>query len=215
VQRAGIEQLLPAAFQLAAAVERSPMAVALDVMEDLHAWDEAVLAELDSNFDPYRCGDGFVPFLARWVDLGWLLPVEGGQRPYGSVAFPTGTDRLRDLVANGALLAQLRGTVAGLQRFLEIATGENGFVVEDNLPGTPFLVRITAPAATRPHEDLLRHIVENEKPAFMTYELYFDDDPPPPPPAPPAGPNDPPATTSTTTRRHHHSRDGGGDGGPA
>ena len=174
MQRAAIEQLLPAVFQLAATPGSPTMAV-LDAMEALHEPDEVVLSEIDRYFDPYRAPERFVPFLARWVDLGWLLALEGG-RPYGTVPYPAGATALRNLVALGASLAQQRGTPVGLCRFLDTATGVPGFAVDDALPDRPFHVRVTAPAAARPLADLIHRVVDAEKPASTTYELTFDDD---------------------------------------
>ncbi|RBI96481.1 phage tail protein, partial [Micromonospora provocatoris] len=59
MRRAAIERLLPAAYQRAAG-PGSVLGALLDVMEALHAPDEAVLADVDALFGPYRTPDGFV-----------------------------------------------------------------------------------------------------------------------------------------------------------
>ena len=79
-----IQRLLPGVFQRTLEPGR-PLSALLDVMEALHAPSEAVLANLEALFNPYRTPDAFVPFLAQWVDVD--LPVT------------TGLGCLRELVA--------------------------------------------------------------------------------------------------------------------
>jgi phage tail-like protein len=164
-------------------VPGTPMGAALDVMEGLHAPSEAVLQRIDRVFDPYDAPPGFLPVLARWVDLAWLLDRQGtadAARP-GTVApsLSTGDGRLRELIAAAAWLAQRRGTSAGLVRFLETATGLGGFRIEENPPdeegrARPFHLRVRAPAAAQVHDALVRRIVDAEKPAYVTWELAFE-----------------------------------------
>ena len=72
MQRPQVDRLLPGMFQRAAGPHTVVGAV-LDVMAELHEPDEAILADIDAIFDPYRTPDRFVPFLARWVDLDLSL----------------------------------------------------------------------------------------------------------------------------------------------
>src|SRR5918992_1563352 len=97
-----IERLLPSAYQRAATAG-SVLRTLLEVMQDMHAPDEAVLDSVDEQFEAYRARDQLLPFLARWLALDHLVPQSGAQLP-----MPVG--RLRDLLAEGASLAQLRGT---------------------------------------------------------------------------------------------------------
>jgi phage tail-like protein len=168
MKRNEIEQLLPEIFRRTAR-PGTPLFALLEVMEALHAPPEAVLEPLDGYFDPYRAPERFVPFLARWVDLGYLLVDEGADAT-APPTFPGGLGRLRDLIASAARLSKLRGTVRGLVLFLEIeeqVPGENG------VP-RPFHMRVRAPAASEPLRRLVAQIVEMEKPAYLTYELVFD-----------------------------------------
>lgn len=161
MQPAAIERLLPAAYQRAA-IPGSPLATLLQIMADLHAPDEALLADVEDLFAPYRTPDELVGFLAGWV----ALEVVRGDPP--AVAPPVG--RLRDLVTEGALLAQWRGTRIGLRRYLEVATGVGGFVVEE--PRRPrFHFIVTVPAAAADQLELVRRIVEHEKPAATTCRI--------------------------------------------
>lgn len=164
----------------------------LAVMEALHAPAEAALDTLDATFDPRRTVDAMVPALAAWVDLERYVgaPRAGSPVP----RFAAGTGRLRELAAQAADLARWRGTAAGLARFLAVATGVAGFEVDDAVPGEdgrprPFHVRVRAPAALPGGlADLVRRIVEQERPAYATYEVEFGPAGKPPP-EPDAGPS--------------------------
>lgn len=157
-----------------------PLDALLGVMESLHAPAEAALERLDAAFDPRRTEDRFVPFLAGWVDLDRLFEsAEGGQNsPAGARLLSGGLGRLRELIAAAAFLSQWRGTAIGLRRFLETATGEHGFMIDETIPGEsgrpiPFHMRITAPAAAERQRPLIQWIIESEKPAYVTCELQF------------------------------------------
>jgi phage tail-like protein len=175
MQRDAVERLLPTMFQLAAR-PGSPLDAALHVMADLHEPDEALLADIDAVFDPYRAPDEFVPWLTRWVGLEWLVADESidadAVRPDLTDAFPPGLGRLRDVVAAGSELAQRRGTEAGLRLFLSTATGLSGFVVTEP-PDRPFHLVVTAPAEAEPYAAVLRRIVAATKPVYTTAELTF------------------------------------------
>ena len=168
-----IASLLPTSYQLA---DRpgSPLAGLLDVMSDLQAPDEALLAAIDSVFHPYQCPDPFVPWLTRWVGLDDVISPESETDPGAPVRYGPGLGRLRDLLAVGAALAQRKGTAGGLRLFLEAATGMRGFLVEEPR-SQPFHVVVTAPAGAAAHADLLRRILASAKPAAVTYQLRFAD----------------------------------------
>jgi hypothetical protein len=169
MRRQTIERLLPSAYQRAA-TEGSVLGALLDAMETLHAPDEELLANVDALFAPYSALERFVPFLTRWVTLEYLV---GVPRPGGEVRLPLPAGRVRDLIANGAALAKLRGTPIGLQRFLQIATGATGFVIEEP-PDRPFHFVVRVPPAARPYLGVIRRIVEMEKPAAATFEVVAE-----------------------------------------
>jgi phage tail-like protein len=168
MQRQAIERLLPAAFQRAA-VDGSPLAALLDVMEAMHAPDEAVLADIDDLFAPYRAPDRFIAYLARWVALDHLV---NQPRPgVASQLMPIG--RLRDLVAQGATLARWRGTPYGMRLALRTATGVDGFVIDEPVD-RPFHIVVRVPQAAAAQLALIVRLVEAEKPAATTSEVLVD-----------------------------------------
>jgi phage tail-like protein len=174
-----IASLLPGVFQRTL-FPGHPLFAMLEVMEDLHAPAEQAFANLDLFFDPYRSPDRFVPFLADWVDLERLLVQSPEERAVtGTAPLPSGLGRLRDLIATAASLSRSRGTVRGLIRFLETATGVQGFQIDENVPGPdgqpkPFHMLIRAPAAAARFQIMIERIVEAEKPVYLTYELEFN-----------------------------------------
>jgi phage tail-like protein len=181
MKRSEIERLLPNVFRRTIRPD-TPLLAILDVMSTLHAPSEAVLERLDATFNPFRAQEDFIPFLASWLDLERLFDQPPGlTRPgHGSRSpISTGFERLRALTAAAAYLSQWRGTRKGLALFLEIATGIEGFVIEEQVLGPdgqpkPFHLRVIAPEVVKPHQSLIERIIESEKPAFVTYELVFD-----------------------------------------
>ncbi|GGR94933.1 hypothetical protein GCM10010169_44430 [Micromonospora fulviviridis] len=182
MRRAAIERLLPAAYQRAAG-PGSVLGALLDVMEALHAPDEAVLADVDALFAPHRTPDGFVAYLTRWVAMDHVVAA-----PRADAPLPLPLGRLRDLVAHGALLARWRGTPYGMRTALELATGVTGFVL-DEPADRPFHVVVRVPPAAADRLALVTRVVEAEKPAAVTVEITTA--PAPGPGAGPTGPDDP------------------------
>ena len=190
MRRQAIERLLPAVYQRTAG-PGGVLGAVLDVMEQMHAPDEARLETVDDLFAPYRTPDGFVAFLASWVALDPFAPpgsasglagsasglagsasgLANGARP---AAVPVG--RLRDLVATGAELAQWRGTATGLIGMIETALGLSGVQVHEP-PGRAFHFVVRVPAAAAGQLDLVRRVTEAVKPAATTYEVTILDAP--------------------------------------
>lgn len=187
MRRAAIERLLPDVFQRALGSEGSardtagsPLAAVLDVMEHQHAPAEDALRRLPDVFDPRLADERFLTMLAHWVDLARLNPQRSGDvdLDWRRQSWPIATDRLRELIANAADLSQRRGTASGLLRFLEIATGASPYAIEERVAGEggvpiPYHVRLVAPRAAQPLTELIARIVEEEKPAYVTWELAF------------------------------------------
>jgi phage tail-like protein len=180
MKRSEIEQLLPVIFQRTSN-PGNPLYGLLQVMEELQAPSEEVLRRLDSYFDPRRTTDKFVPYLAYWADLTRLFDETlnpKDQAPFARSSIASGLGRLRELIASAAYLSQWRGTKKGLLNFLQTATGFRDFNIQENLDleGNPkqFHVSIQAPKESAEYHDLIRRIIELEKPAYVTYDLSFE-----------------------------------------
>lgn len=175
MKSSAIKRLIPEVFQRAT-TPGSPLVAILAVMEALHAPAEAAIENIEATFNPYRTPDRFVPFLARWVDLDRFFGSEIEKADSSSVPIATGLGRLRELVASAAYLSQWRGTPTGLRRFLEIATGIIGFELDEHVLGAdgsprPFHVRVCIPKAAVGYRSLIEQIIDQEKPAYVTYEI--------------------------------------------
>lgn len=143
----------------------TPLAAVLETMATLLDPADRRLKQLDTYFDPYRAPDEMVPYLAAWVDLGWL-PIRTDVGGEG-----LSTERLRALVAEAPHLAATRGTRTGLQRFLAIALNTPHIRVVDTDPANPFHVLIELPKAAEAERRLADLIVRYEKPVHLTHEV--------------------------------------------
>ena len=177
MDRARIARLLPETYQ-AAVAPNNPLGAVLGAMEALQAPAEAALATLDAHVDPLRAPPDFALMLTRWLDLDRYLDWTGGRPGEGAPRYAAGLGRLRLLCLEAAELTRWRGTRRTLERILTVATGLSGYAVQENPPGPKgaprnFHLHITAPAAARPLADLVRRIVDEERPAYTTYEIEF------------------------------------------
>ena len=174
MKQAEIEHLLPGVFQRGVRLD-SPLPLVLELMEWMHEPSERILDEIDRYFDPRRTTNPFVPFLADWVGLTWIHARHADD--YGPPTprpFPAGGGRLAELVAWSAFHTRWRGTARALLHFLTAATGVPGFELaepEDGEEQRAYHFRLRVPHAAERHLDLVRRIVDHEKPAHVTYEL--------------------------------------------
>lgn len=143
-----------------------------------------------ANLDPLTSPQKLLPFLAHWVawqvDSVWDLQQQ------------------RRLIRHAVKLYQWRGTRKGLRLYLHLYTGlpldenlpnetdkhisitepfGNSFILNDAELGDAvlgggqayhFVVKLRSKQGIVIHEELIRRIIEQEKPAFCTYELYID-----------------------------------------
>jgi hypothetical protein len=198
MRRPEIERLLPSVYQLALnPVEGWVMepdhrlGAILDAMEALHHPIEQILDGLDAWLDPRRTPDAFVPYLAGWVDLDRLAGAGFRKRVAEAAdarsamaagitaSLPaSGMARLRELVAAASDLARWRGTARGLLRFLQVATGIQGFTVDEEPRDAsgrrlPFHIVVHGPAAAEPMRPLIERIVDSEKPAYVRADIVL------------------------------------------
>jgi len=131
---------------------------------------EQILDRLADHFDPATAPEPFLPWLAGWVAF--------------SVRADWDTDTVRGFLQEIVPLYRLRGTLAGLQRMLEIylrplsddITHED-VVIFDDFADPPhfFQVRLTLADSdtqqVRRTQDMARAIIDREKPAHTFYAL--------------------------------------------
>ncbi|MBO1031406.1 hypothetical protein IPV09_08660 [Tessaracoccus sp. SD287] len=163
--RTSLRNCLPEVFA-SACLPGSPLAALVDAADGMQRPVFDVLDDLDAHVDPFRAPPAMVAYLAAWVDLGWLtLPAAGaGSRS----SLPLGSAPLRDLISASADLAATRGTAAGLVRFLELATRQTGYTVQD---AGLFHVRVLVPAGAADQRETVARIVAAIKPAHVTAEV--------------------------------------------
>lgn len=143
----------------------TPFAALTDAMASLLEPADRRVRNLDAWFDPYRAPDAMIPYLAQWVDLGWL-PVRAESGGEG-LTF----ERLRALVIEAPHLSAHRGTLAGITRFLEVALAEPEIRVVDDDPARPFHLVIEVPKRAEARRRLIELIVQFEKPVHLTHEV--------------------------------------------
>ena len=182
-----IMQLLPSVMRRTLR-ENAPLQVLLEVMESLHAEDEARLANLAEVFDPRRTQSAFLPMLAHWMNLDRLfqpLPNAQGQSQdtlpsrWQARTLPLPEAVMRELIAQASHLSQWRGTPKGLVLFLEIATGLKGIKVVEQVYDAqgqvrPFHIEIHLPPQAESVRELIERIVSQEKPAYITNDLVIE-----------------------------------------
>lgn len=148
----------------------------LDAMDQLQSPSEYAVANFPEYLNPRTTPDDFVPLLMRWMDLDHLF-ASRIRRPDLSAddVMPTGLGRLRELVANAAVLSDKRGTAEGLALFLKIATGIHDFVIEEHLTATgeqrPFHLCVAGPSEAEQYRILIEDIIRSERPAHLTFEF--------------------------------------------
>jgi phage tail-like protein len=172
MKRDDITAILPSMFRSAAG-NGSPLSAILDTMEALHVRTETLLANLDAVFDPMETDDAMVPFLAGWVDLDWLTACPGSGLDTGATA---GRENVRKLISLAWYLSKWRGTARGLKLFLETATGVNGFSISESVADRsgrplPFHITVSVPPEVMDRRYMIERIIENEKPAYVTYTI--------------------------------------------
>jgi phage tail-like protein len=133
------------------------------------------LTHLDHYFNPFQAPTAMLPYLATWVDLGWLALREGS----GSDGVPP--ERFRRLLAMAPFFAKRRGTAVGLETMLRVATGLPTIRVLDSLRDPrvtePFHLLVELPAPAVSARPLVELIVRYEKPAHLTHEIALVDEP--------------------------------------
>jgi phage tail-like protein len=162
----------------------------LNIFEQTFEPAVQTLDALWAYLNPLTAPEALLPFLAHWVGWRYTSQLE--------------SDRQRYSIARALELYAWRGTRRGLRYYLHLFTGlpldedlpeadktisiqevfGRGFLLGEThigrdaiLGGTQpfhFIVVLRPPLGHSLDETLIREIVEQEKPAFCTYELYID-----------------------------------------
>ncbi len=148
---------------------RSPLEAFIEAMVSLLNPVDLRLIHLHHYFDPFQAPTSMLPYLATWVDMGWLTLREGGE---GEGVTP---ERFRRLIGMAPFFAKHRGTKAGLETMLRVALGVSSIRVLDSI-GDPRVTRsfhlvVQLPKSAAASRPLVELIVRYEKPAHLTHEI--------------------------------------------
>ena len=152
----------------------------LNIFEDVLTPIEGIVDNLAFYFDPGTTPQAFIPWLASWVGL-----VLDERWPEA---------KRRELIKSISELYRWRGTKRGLSEYLRIYTGTVPQIIEhtpaiqpetDINPGTMdtrrvkdhehcFTVILEVPDVSTIDADIIRSIIESEKPAHTTYILQIN-----------------------------------------
>lgn len=131
---------------------------------------EETVGQLHRYFDPQKTDEEFLPWLASWVALSLRADWDAQTK--------------RRFIQEILPLYQKRGTQAGLQRMLEIFTGDyegqkNNVVIYDDFqrPAHFFQVKLRLaeanPLLLKRKQQVATTIIEQEKPAHTFYALQI------------------------------------------
>jgi phage tail-like protein len=162
----------------------------LSIFEKAFEPSVQMLETLCAYLDPLTAPKSLLPFLAHWV--AWPIDPRWDEL------------QQRKLIRKAVEIYRWRGTRRGLRLFLHLYTGlpldENlpesekhisieeifteGFVLNASTLGVDtilgggrpfhFIVRLRSPQPDQIDKAMIRQILEREKPAFCTYELYLE-----------------------------------------
>ena len=174
MDQADVLRFLPDVMRRTIATAR-PLEALCEAMVSMLDPVDRRLTNLHHYFDPFRAPASMLPYLATWVDLGWL-PL---RHPDDSEGIPV--DRFRRLIALAPVFARRRGTAAGLETMLRVATGNDTIQVEDStsdsLVTRPYHLVVRLPARESSNRRLVELIVQYEKPAHLSHEIALIGEP--------------------------------------
>ena len=155
---------LPAIFQQEPFLGRFLLAfeTVLSGADAEHPGLEAKIGRLADYLDPMTTEAEFLPWLAGWVTLSLRADWDEATR--------------RSFIQQIVPLYRLRGTKAGLERMLELYTGQLSEVDDDlEQPAHFFQVRLRLneadPELLQRKQQIARAIIDQEKPAHTFYAL--------------------------------------------
>jgi phage tail-like protein len=141
-----------------------------DFMQRFMGIFEAILTPIEWNIDnfdlfldPGTAPSDFMPWLANWFVLTFDSTWNEAQR--------------RQLMAEAHQIYARRGTPWALSRILEIYTGERPLIDDQSQELEAHTFRVTLPVASGlVNVDLVKALVNVNKPAHTSYSLHFADD---------------------------------------
>ena len=157
-----ILDLLPWVMQQAVG-QHEAYAALVDVMAELQAPAEETLDQIHEYFDPGRTPRPFLPYLASWLDYDWV-PDESARAE---------ACRTRRLMEAFLPLTRSRGSVRGLVKFLELATGTAGVRIDEDAAQHHFTIYV--PSAGGALKAAIQQIIEREKPAHLTFGIAVEE----------------------------------------
>ena len=183
MKRSEIQALLPNVFQQTLESEKqhdsqqNVLSLLIDIMQLLHSDIEQQLTSIEDFFNPCRTSKKeFLDYLVTWTDLDRLWQQQGNSNQFAKRDL-LAQDCLQELIGSAAYLSQWRGTKKGLCQFLSIATGANNITILENInqqgvaQAFHFLVQI--PESYKTQLKLIKTIIEQEKPVYISYEIEF------------------------------------------
>ena len=134
----------------------------LNIFETIWAPLDRQVEGMYAYFDPQLTPLDFLPWLGNWVDL--VLDENWPEA------------RRRDLVQHAADLYRRRGTAGALRDYLALYLGVTPQIIEDGLDGNPFhfqvILKLDNPDLL--DQNIVRRIIEEEKPAHTIYTLTVE-----------------------------------------
>ena len=146
------------------------------IPEDMLAPEQEIIDNFDLFLDPMTAPESFLPWLNDWL---------------GGIADQTWpTEVQRKVLREASWLYQHRGTYAGLEHHLRLATDCEPEIME-NVDGA-FSFRVILHTGGKPADErMVRSIIEFNRPAHTVYTMEIDTTKPPEPPPAEAEPPEP------------------------
>jgi len=147
------------------------------IPEDMVAPEQEIIDNFDLFLNPMTTPGSFLPWLNEWlggiVDETWPLEIQ------------------RKVLREASWLYQHRGTYAGLERYLRLATECEPEIME-NVDGAFSFRVILHTGGKQVDERMVQSVIEFNRPAHTVYTLEIDTSKPPEPPPEEERPPQPP-----------------------
>jgi phage tail-like protein len=140
----------------------------LHIFEDINQPLESMIDQMYFSFDPAMTNASFLPWLSTWVGIAM------------DERWPE--DRRRQLLSSAVELYRWRGTRLGMMEYLRIYTGVVPQITEPGAKGkskgqlgaNQFMVELEGIVPGSVDANIVRAIIESQKPAHTTYILKMN-----------------------------------------